>query len=98
MHLHHDPLDLAALSLAAAGIPIPQAIEGRNILAKDYQPRDAVFAARDRCDETVDRIRSVRTDRYLYIRNFYPQRPHLQPNAYKDDANPLFAERSLFRD
>ena len=43
-----------------------------------------MFAARDRCDETVERIRSVRTDRFLYIRNFHPQRPHLQPNAYKD--------------
>jgi CRISPR/Cas system CMR subunit Cmr4 (Cas7 group RAMP superfamily) len=29
-------------------------------------------------------LRSVRTDRFLYIRNFYPARPHLQPNAYKD--------------
>ena len=43
-----------------------------------------MFAARDRCDETVDRIRSVRSDRFLYVRNFFPQRPHLQPNAYKD--------------
>ena len=42
-----------------------------------------MFAARP-CDETVDRIRSVRTERFKYIRNFHPQRPHLQPNAYKD--------------
>jgi arylsulfatase A-like enzyme len=26
----------------------------------------------------------VRTDRYKYIRNYLPQRPHLQPNRYKD--------------
>jgi len=26
----------------------------------------------------------VRTDRFLYIRNFHPRRPLLQPNAYKD--------------
>jgi fructose-1,6-bisphosphatase I / sedoheptulose-1,7-bisphosphatase len=26
------------------------------------------------------------------------ERYHREPNAYKDDANPLFAERSLFRD
>jgi arylsulfatase A-like enzyme len=79
-----EQIDLAALSLAAAGQPIPPAMQGRDILAKDYKPREAVFAARDRCDETVERIRSVRTDRFLYIRNFYPKRPHLQPNAYKD--------------
>ena len=26
----------------------------------------------------------MRTDRYLYIKNFYPQRPHLMPSGYKD--------------
>jgi hypothetical protein len=39
------------------------------------EPREAVFAARDRVDESYDMIRSVRTDRYLYIRNFYPDEP-----------------------
>src|SRR5690606_8402575 len=58
-------------------------------------PRDAVFAARDRCDETVERIRSVRTDHFLYIRNFYPERPLLQPNAYKDAKAILQALRRL---
>lgn len=59
-------------------------MQGHNVFAKDYRTRGPVFAARDRCDETVERIRSVRTDRFLYIRNFHPQRPHLQPNAYND--------------
>ncbi len=79
-----EHIDVAAISLAAAGIPIPTGMQAKDILANGYEPRDAVFAARDRCDETVDRIRSVRTERFLYVRNFYPQRPHLQPNAYKD--------------
>jgi len=75
-----EHIDMAAISLSAAGIPLPTAIQGRNVLAGDYQPREAVFAARDRCDETVERIRSVRTGEWLYIRNFHPRRPHLQPN------------------
>jgi len=79
-----EHIDLGAISLAAAGVPIPKSMQGRNVFARDYQPREAVFAARDRCDETVEHIRSVRTDKWLYIRNFLPQRPHLQPNAYKD--------------
>ena len=29
-------------------------------------------------------LRSVRTHEYKYIRNYLYQRPHLQPNAYKD--------------
>ncbi|TDU80761.1 arylsulfatase A-like enzyme [Prosthecobacter fusiformis] len=77
-------IDMAPLSLAAAGLPVPEVMQGRDVLAKDYKAREAVYAARDRCDETVERIRSVRTDKFLYIRNFYPERPHLQPNAYKD--------------
>ncbi|MEM6279483.1 MAG: sulfatase [Verrucomicrobiota bacterium] len=79
-----EHIDVAALSLAAAGIEIPEKMEGKNILADSYEAREAVFAARDRCGETVDRIRSVRTDQYLYLKNFFPKRPHLQPSNYKD--------------
>jgi arylsulfatase A-like enzyme len=90
-----EHIDMAAISLAAAGIPIPLGMQAKDVLAKDYQPREAVFAARDRCDETTDRSRSVRTDRFLYIRNFYPQRPHLQPNVYKDGKSIIKSLRAL---
>jgi arylsulfatase A-like enzyme len=77
-------IDLAASSLAAAGIAIPNGMQSRDVLSADYRPREAVFAARDRCDETVEHLRMVRTSKWKYIRNFLPKRPHLQPNAYKD--------------
>ena len=79
-----EHIDLAATSLGLAGIPIPTAMQSKDVFAKGYSPREAVFSARDRCDETVDHIRSVRTQGFKYIRNFLPQRPHLQPNRYKD--------------
>ncbi|MGK0237453.1 MAG: arylsulfatase A-like enzyme [Candidatus Pelagisphaera sp.] len=79
-----EHIDIAALSLGLAGIEIPKRMQARDILAEDYKPRTAIFAARDRCDETVERIRGVRTERFKYIRNYYPERPHLQPNRYKD--------------
>ena len=88
-----EHIDIAALSLAAAGIEIPESMQARDILAANYQTRDAVFAARDRCDETVDHIRSVRTDRFKYIRNFLSDRPYLQPCAYKDAKAILIALR-----
>lgn len=90
-----EHIDMAATSLAAAGIEIPKAMQARNVLAPGYQPRTHIFASRDRCDETVERIRSARTDRFLYIRNFYPQRPHLQPNAYKDGKSIVQTLRRL---
>jgi arylsulfatase A-like enzyme len=79
-----EHIDLTATSLALAGIEIPAWMQGRDLLAADYQPREFVFAARDRCDETVEHIRAVRSDRTKYIRNYLNERPHLQPNRYKD--------------
>jgi arylsulfatase A-like enzyme len=79
-----EQIDLAAITLAAAGVARPVTMQGRDPFAPGYEPREVVFAARDRCDETVDRIRSVRTPAWLYVRNFHPRRPLLQPNAYKD--------------
>ena len=70
-------------------------MQGSNVFAPDFQAHDTIFAARDRCDETVERIRSVRTDQFLYIRNFHPQRPHLQPNAYKDGKSIVQRLREL---
>lgn len=90
-----EHIDLPAISLAAAGIAIPPTMQGRNVFGKEFQPRAEIFAARDRCDETTERIRSVRTDRWLYIRNFHPDRPMLQPNAYKDNKPILLRLREL---
>jgi arylsulfatase A-like enzyme len=90
-----EHIDIAALSLGLAGIPIPDSMQARDILAKTYKPREAIFSARDRCDETVEHLRCVRTPRFKYIRNFLPERPHLQPNAYKDHKSILMALRKL---
>jgi arylsulfatase A-like enzyme len=86
-----EHIDIAAISLAAAGIAIPDSMQAKNVFAKDYRVRDAVYAARDRCDETVEHMRSVRSGNYKYIRNYLHQRPHLQPNAYKDNKAILIA-------
>ncbi len=88
-------IDIAATSLELAGIPLPKGIEGQPLFGRNAKPRDYVVTARDRCDETVDRIRGVRTARYKYIRNYYPRRPHLQPCAYKDAKDILQRLREL---
>ena len=41
----------------------------------------------------MEHLRSVRTPRYKYIRNYLPKRPHLQPCAYKDAKSILIALR-----
>ena len=76
-------LDIAGTSLALAGIDIPVTMECRDLFGRGLEPREFVISARDRCDYTIDRIRSVRTRRFHYIRNFMTDRPYMQPN-YRD--------------
>lgn len=90
-------LDIAATSLVLAGIPIPETMESRDLFAPDFSPRDYVISARDRCDFTIDRIRTVRTQRFRYIRNFLTNRPYMQPN-YRDDWEITQLMRKLHAD
>jgi arylsulfatase A-like enzyme len=66
-------VDLAPTILSLAGVPVPTYIQGRNFAAVDAQPREYIYASRDRIDELVDRQRAVRDKRYKYLRSWYPQ-------------------------
>lgn len=81
-------IDLSASTLKIAGLDIPEYMQGQNFLG-DHTPRKEVYTMRDRRDETVDRIRAIRTDKYKYIRNFYPEKPYTQYNAYKRNQYPV---------
>src|SRR5262245_28409636 len=84
-------IDLAPTMLAFAGAKKPPKMQGDAFLGNIAgPPREYVFGARDRCDETVFRLRTVRDARYRYIRNFTPDRPFLQANAYKERSYPVW--------
>ncbi len=86
-----EAIDLAPTFLAVAGVPKPEGMQGRILFGDRAEPaREYAFAARDRCDETVFRLRTVRDARYRYIRNFTPDRPFLQPNEYKERSYPVW--------
>ncbi|MEP4078538.1 MAG: sulfatase [Haloferula sp.] len=76
-------LDIPATTLAFAGVDAPDHLDGQDLFGKDYKKRDHVISARDRCDYTIDRIRTVRTDKFRYIRNYHLDRPLLQAQ-YRD--------------
>jgi arylsulfatase A-like enzyme len=83
-------IDFAPTAIQLAGAEPPEHMQGRVILGPSRGPDPtAVFAARDRCDETVDRIRCVREKRFKYIRSFMPERPYTQPNRYKERMYPV---------
>jgi arylsulfatase A-like enzyme len=69
-------IDFGPTVLSLAGIPVPAHMQGRPFMgSQQATERDAVYAARDRVDESYDMIRSVRTKNYLYVRNYYPNEP-----------------------
>jgi arylsulfatase A-like enzyme len=86
-----DMIDLSATTLAWAGLRKPSAMQGRVLFGPHAQaPRRYAFGARDRCDETPFRFRTVRDARYRYIRNFTPDRPFLSANQYKESSYPVW--------
>ena len=86
-----EAIDFAPTMLALAGAKKPVKMQGRIFLGDQADPpREHAFGARDRCDETVFRFRTVRDARYRYIRNFTPDRPFLQANAYKEKQYPVW--------
>jgi len=87
-------LDISATSLALAGIPIPDWMDGQDIFNSSSN-RNYVVSARDRCDYTIDRIRSIRTRDFRYIRNMLTDRPLMQPQ-YRDKTESFKAYRRLF--
>ena len=84
-----ENLDIGPASLKIAGIKIPDYIQGNNFLGEEASKRQFIFSMRDRRDETVDRIRAIRSKDFKYIRNFYPERPYTQFNAYKKNSYPV---------
>jgi arylsulfatase A-like enzyme len=94
-----EAIDFAPTTLALMGVAKPQAMQGHDLLSRKEQQqwRDAAFGARDRCDETVFHIRTVRTPRYRYIRNFDHEKPFLLLNRYKETSYPTIPlMRSLY--
>jgi len=96
--------DLAPTFLEVAGVDIPEQMTGRSLMAilknekngRIEPNRDAIIYGRERhtdCQQDNDDgypSRAIRTDEYLYIRNYAPDRwpagtPHYQ-TAYKKNA------------
>ena len=80
----HDPVsfvDIAPTILSLVDIEIPNHFQGNPFLGekKDKIPRNFIFGSGDRFDETYDRVRSVISKDYIYVKNYHIDRP-----AYKD--------------
>jgi arylsulfatase A-like enzyme len=75
--------DVAPTFLEAAGVEVPKEMTGQSLLpvllGKEVAPREAIFIERERHARAREGnlsypARAVRTDRYLFVRNFEPER------------------------
>lgn len=75
-------VDFAPTLLSLAGAKIPPQFQGEAFLGPAAgAPRKYAYGYRGRMDERYDLVRSVRDDRYVYVRNFMP---HKIPGQYLD--------------
>jgi uncharacterized sulfatase len=82
-------IDLAPTCLRMAGAKVPEVMQGVSFFPAQSPRREFVVGARDRCGDADDRIRSVRTERFNYIRNFRPELPYTQHSSYKEVQYPM---------
>jgi N-sulfoglucosamine sulfohydrolase len=79
-------LDLGPSVLSLAGVDSAKPRPGRILFGPKREPAPAyVVSCRDRMDEAEDRIRSLRDERYRYVRNFRPELPYFQYLNYLDE-------------
>lgn len=80
-------VDFPPTILSLLGLPIPKYMQGEAFLGRAAgRPRQYVYGARDRVDEAFDLARSVRDQRYLYVRNYMPHLSYNQPEGFSDQA------------
>ena len=76
-------VDLAPTLLSLSGVDVPERMQGDAFLG-DQKTKDPqyVLGIRNRMDERIDLMRSLRDERFLYIRNYMPHRPYGQYLRY----------------
>ena len=77
-------LDVSATTLALGKAEMPNYLVGQNLFSTNYDEKEYVLGARDRCDYTIDKIRTVVSENYRYIKNYFPERPMMQA-GYRDN-------------
>jgi arylsulfatase A-like enzyme len=77
-------IDLGPTVLSLCGVQPPAHLQGRPFLGAGNQPREYIYASRDRHDEAYDMVRAVRDRRFKYIRNYHPELPYLLWNPYRN--------------
>ena len=89
-------VDFAPTVLSLAGLKPAAHVQGRAFLGDHAgDPREYVYAIRDRMDERYDFIRGVRDRRFKYLRNYMPHLPYSQNIDYMNQMPTMRELRRL---
>lgn len=89
--------DFAPTVLSLAGVKVPAYMQGRPFLGPQAAPgKDNAFAFRARIDERADLARSVRNQRFRYVRNYAPQKIYGQHVEYQWQAPSIVSWQDAF--
>ena len=89
-------VDFAPTVLSLAGVEIPPHMQGHAFLGpKSEQPREYIYAIRDRMAERFDTVRVVRDKQFQYLRNFQPHRSWSQFTSYTEEMPTMKVWRAM---
>lgn len=78
-------MDLGPTVMSLVGIQPPNHMDGKAFEGIfEQSPRKYIFGSADRFDECTDMQRSVLDGRFVYIKNFMPERPLIYRNKYRE--------------
>ena len=78
-------MDLGPTVMSLVGIQPPDHMDGKAFEGVfEQSPRKYIFGSADRFDECTDMQRSVLDGRFVYIKNFMPERPLIYRNKYRE--------------
>ena len=98
-HTQHPAgfIDLAPTVLSIAGIKPPAYMQGHALMGKFQTAAPKyLYGFRDRMDERPDVSRSIRDERFIYVRNYMPHLPAGQFVEYQHQTNSTSVWKKMF--
>ncbi|XZE55117.1 sulfatase-like hydrolase/transferase [Planctomycetaceae bacterium SH139] len=90
-------VDFAPTVLSLAGIKPPAWMQGHAFLGAHISPpQEFIHGFRGRMDERLDLVRSVTDGRYVYLRNYHPERSQGQHVSYQFETPTTAEWRKLY--
>jgi arylsulfatase A-like enzyme len=92
-------VDLGPTALSLAGVKPPGHMQGHALMGKyEASAQPYLYGFRGRTDERYDNVRTVRDERYVYIRHYMPYRPYGQHVEVMFNSRTAQVWKKLFDD